>query len=416
MIISGRVLSALFILISCVYIEVQCANATDKTSLNAALLTGYNPSVHPGSDYTTQLLNINVSFVLVSIKSFEEQTGELSIMGYFNIYWTDERLAWDPSSYSNINGTNTKQKEIWTPPFILADSSEDVSIIGDEDMPLSIYYTGVVLWSPPGTISSTCNADVTYYPFDLQTCLLRFMPWGYTTAEIQINAISSTLSLSIFSQNPTWELTSTKLETSQSPMLNFQMTISFKRRDTFFIVNLILPVVFMCFINMFAFQIPLETGDRLGFATTLLLTIAVFLSVVTDALPQSSTPSIPLLCYLLIIHILLSMMIVFCTIFGLRLYVRPSDEPVPKWVIKLTKFVHVITCNRKKISDKSDSKVSAVTNRDDGGKCDDQSIDTEDTGMTWMTVSNAFDKFFMLFFMMVAMICNLSFIFLLSSS
>ncbi|XP_060079902.1 neuronal acetylcholine receptor subunit alpha-6-like [Ylistrum balloti] len=399
-----------FILISCVLVEVKCANATDKTTLNAALLTGYNPNVLPGSDYSTQLLNINVSFMFSSLQSFVEVTGELSIVGYFEIFWKDERLAWDPATYNYVNGTHLKQKEIWTPPFMLVDSAEDVKIIGDEDMHLSVDYTGVVMWSPPARILSACDADVTYYPFDRQTCVMRYMPWGYTASEIQLNVIYSSFLMDIFSENPTWKLISTGFKSVQTPFLRFEMSVQFERRNAFFVVNLILPIIFMCLTNMFVFLIPADSGDRMGFSTTLLLTIAVFLSIVTAALPQSSTPSISLLCYLLIVHILLSMLVMICTIIGLRMFMKPPEEPVPKWLAKLTRFVHVITCKKHKVNPEKTEKKDEV---EDMTENDDKKVDDY---ITWIVVSNAFDKICMGFFMMTAMSFNLTFLFVLSTS
>ncbi|XP_069101744.1 acetylcholine receptor subunit beta-like [Argopecten irradians] len=389
---------------------VLCANATDKTALNTALLSGYSATVHPGSNYSSQL-QINVSFMFSSLQSFVEITGELSIVGYFQIYWIDERLSWNPASHDNLQSTTVLQKEIWTPPFILVDSAGDLNLIGDDELHVNIDYTGLVSWMPPGRILAACNADVTNYPFDKQKCLLRYMPWGYSSAEILLNMPSSSMTMTIFSENPTWKLTETKLTAVND--LNFQrfeMTISFKRRDTFFIINLILPMIFMCFINMFVFCIPVETGDRLGYATTLLLTIAVFLSIVTAALPQSSTPSIALLCYLLIIHILLSTMIMFCVIFGLKMFFKPENAPVPGWMKKLTRLVHKLTCKKNK--SQCINKV-AVETKD--GEVD--SIDSEeDDDIKWIDVSNAFDYVCFGGFMMAAMTSNLTFMFVLSMS
>ncbi|XP_033739824.1 acetylcholine receptor subunit beta-type lev-1-like [Pecten maximus] len=408
----GRLWLVVFILVSFTRDGVLCANSTDKSNLNTALLTGYKASVQPGSDYTSQL-GVNVSFMFSSLQSFVEVTGELSIVGYFEIYWIDERLSWDPSNYDNLTYTTMLQQEIWTPPFILVDSAGDLNLIGDDNLHLQILHTGKVYWSPPGRILSSCNADVTNYPFDKQSCLLRYMPWAYSSNEILLTAISPTLTLTIYSENPTWKLISTELKAVNDPQFQrFEMTITFKRRYAFYIINLILPMIFMCFINMFVFWIPIESGERMGYSTTLLLTIAVFLSIVTDALPQTSSPSIALLCYLLIIHILLSTMIMFCTIIGLRVYSKPADEPVPKLVEKFTRFVHVVTCKKNK--PRCDNTVAAMTK--DGEVCSVDSVKPDDNVITWMTASDAFDKVCFGSFMMVAMISNLSFLFLLSYS
>lgn len=38
---------------------------------------------------------------------------------------------------------------------------------------------GSVLWIPPAMFSSTCSIDITNFPFDIQTCDMKFGSWTY---------------------------------------------------------------------------------------------------------------------------------------------------------------------------------------------------------------------------------------------
>ncbi|PIK51555.1 Neuronal acetylcholine receptor subunit alpha-7, partial [Apostichopus japonicus] len=40
-------------------------------------------------------------------------------------------------------------------------------------------YDGSVTWLPPGLVRSTCAIDVTYFPFDVQRCFLKYGVWTY---------------------------------------------------------------------------------------------------------------------------------------------------------------------------------------------------------------------------------------------
>jgi hypothetical protein len=51
--------------------------------------------------------------------------------------------------------------------------------------------------------------------------------------------------------------------------------IAIKRRATFALLNLILPIFTMGILNLFVFLLPAESGERVGYAITVLLSIAV---------------------------------------------------------------------------------------------------------------------------------------------
>ena len=61
-----------------------------------------------------------------------------------------------------------------------------------------------------------------------------------------------------------------------------------KRRDQFYNTNIMLPMVLSSVLVMLVFTVPVESGEKLSYILTVLLTIAVFLTIIGDTLPAIS--------------------------------------------------------------------------------------------------------------------------------
>lgn len=42
-----------------------------------------------------------------------------------------------------------------------------------------LHHSGKVYWTPPAIFKSSCEIDVRYFPFDQQTCFMKFGSWTY---------------------------------------------------------------------------------------------------------------------------------------------------------------------------------------------------------------------------------------------
>lgn len=50
----------------------------------------------------------------------------------------------------------------------------------------TIYSQGLVEWKPPAIYKSSCEIDVEYFPFDEQTCVLKFGSWTYDGFKVRL--------------------------------------------------------------------------------------------------------------------------------------------------------------------------------------------------------------------------------------
>ena len=48
-------------------------------------------------------------------------------------------------------------------------------------------------WKPPAIYHSSCEMDVEYFPFDEQTCVMKFGSWTYDGFQVKIMVMTITM-------------------------------------------------------------------------------------------------------------------------------------------------------------------------------------------------------------------------------
>ena len=49
-----------------------------------------------------------------------------------------------------------------------------------------VRYDGNIFWPVPTKLQSSCKVDVTYFPFDDQSCRMKFGSWGYDGFQVKL--------------------------------------------------------------------------------------------------------------------------------------------------------------------------------------------------------------------------------------
>lgn len=98
---------------------------------------------------------------------------------------------------------------------------------------------------------------------------------------------------------------------------------------------------------MMVFLIPPDSGERIGFSVTILLALAVFLTLVGNNLPQTSTP-MPVLCNYLMAVLVVSITLCVLVIINLRFHHRDESSVPPNVCRKFTRFILFHTCSKRK--------------------------------------------------------------------
>ncbi|KAM5264765.1 neuronal acetylcholine receptor subunit alpha-6 [Ctenodactylus gundi] len=268
--------------------------------------------------------------------------------------WNDYKLRWDPREYDGIETLRVPADKIWKPDIVLYNNAVgDFQVEGKTKALLR--YNGTITWTPPAIFKSSCPMDITFFPFDHQNCSLKFGSWTYDKAEIDLLIVGSKVDMNDFWENSEWEIIDASgykhdIKYNCCEEIYTDITYSFyiRRLPMFYTINLIIPCLFISFLTVLVFYLPSDCGEKVTLCISVLLSLTVFLLVITETIPSTSLV-IPLVGeYLLFTMIFVTLSIVV-TVFVLNIHYRTSaTHTMPKWVrtIFLQRFPQILMMRR----------------------------------------------------------------------
>ncbi|KAG5443110.1 Neuronal acetylcholine receptor subunit beta-3, partial [Clonorchis sinensis] len=99
--------------------------------------------------------------------------------------WQDSLLTWNHSEYGDIRSVRIFPSYIWTPDIKLYNFADE-RLKEHREARVVIQNDGSVLWIPQALFKSTCEVEITYFPFDTQVCMLEFGSWTYDKTQMDI--------------------------------------------------------------------------------------------------------------------------------------------------------------------------------------------------------------------------------------
>lgn len=192
--------------------------------------------------------------------------------------------------------------------------SEDFHFNGLEDFRPIIRYDGSVSYNFPSVTETRCIVDVSYFPFDIQTCKLVFGSWAHHGNEIDFKYKYTTGDLSKTEKEVEFHVTQFPAERHVvyyncclDPYIDVTFYLKLERKPMFYVVHLLLPTVIVTIMAGLGFLLPAESGEKVSLETTVLLSLTVFQLVIADSLPSAAAiPIIGMLIQSLLVCIALN--------------------------------------------------------------------------------------------------------------
>uniref|UniRef100_A0A8P4KIL3 Neuronal acetylcholine receptor subunit alpha-5 n=1 Tax=Dicentrarchus labrax TaxID=13489 RepID=A0A8P4KIL3_DICLA len=266
----------------------------------------------------------------------------LAISQLVDVEWIDMKLRWNPDDYLGITIIRVPSDRIWLPDVVLYDNS-DGRFEGTVTKAV-VKYDGTISWTPPANYKSACTIDVTFFPFDLQNCSMKFGSWTYDGSQVDIILEDFHVDKRDYFDNGEWEIVkatgSRSLRTDGSssyPTITYFFII--RRLPLFYTLFLIIPCIGLSFLTILVFYLPSNGGEKISLCTSVLVSLTVFLLVIEEIIPSSSK-AIPLIGEYLVFTMIFVTLSIIITVFAINIHHRSSSthHGMAPWVRRI--FLH----------------------------------------------------------------------------
>ncbi|XP_054721817.1 acetylcholine receptor subunit alpha-like [Uloborus diversus] len=283
----------------------------------------------------SQLIEVNLKNQIMTTNLWVEQ------------YWHDYKLTWEPREYGGVDMLHVPSDHIWRPDIVLynnADGNFEVTL----ETKAQLNNRGMIQWKPPAIYKSSCEIDVEFFPFDVQTCLMKFGSWTYDGFKVDLrhkdevkgtNLVDIGIDLTEFYLSVEWDILEVpavrheKYYTCcEEPYVDITFNISMRRKTLFYTVNLIIPCMGISFLTVLVFYLPSDSGEKVTLSISILLSLTVFFLLLAEIIPPTSLV-VPLLGKYLLFTMILVTLSICVTVVVLNVHFRTSStHKMAPWV------------------------------------------------------------------------------------
>ena len=278
----------------------------------------------------TEPVYVRVFVNAYKLMDFDVANGRLSLLSTFVFNWTDENKAWTPSLFNGIEKIHLPKSSIWVPNILIDNSADLKAILQNDDLPqeIEIRSSGNISFYTSVVFEILCDPDIEKYPFDQHECEITFIT-DRSNTDVKLRAYDP-IDTSLLKENGIWEVTPSwfdhKLTRGIISSITFRLIL--KRYATFQVTNFVMPVIILVALNLLVFILPPDSGERISFSITIMLSFVVFLSAISDRLPETNKP-VCLFNIYLVMQLIYSGLISTSVIAVSWMHHKADGKPVP---------------------------------------------------------------------------------------
>ncbi|KAL7668612.1 hypothetical protein ACOME3_009308 [Neoechinorhynchus agilis] len=198
-----------------------------------------------------------------------------------------------------------------------------------------------------------CPMNVEFFPFDEQTCPMKFGSWTYGVNQVNVfhieqlgkapdqrsDYISESIDLSDFRTNVAWNLMAVPgrrhvgdYRCCPSRYTDITFYITLRRRALFYTANLIIPCLGISFLAVLTFYLPSGSCEKISLCISIMMSLSVFILLLSELMPTTSI-TVPIVGKYLLFTVILVTLCIVATIVVLNVHFRsPLTNDMKSWI------------------------------------------------------------------------------------
>nr|CDS25485.1 nicotinic acetylcholine receptor subunit alpha 8 [Hymenolepis microstoma] len=314
----------------------------------------YNKLIRPkasGDGPTTVYLGLRPSQFI----DVDEQKEVMRTLVWLEQEWQEPLLSWDPQKYENIQSIHIPAEELWRPDIVLYNNVNGKYEITTMTR-AEVFFNGTVRWMPPALYLSACRIDMEYFPYDEQTCAMRFGSWTYDGSKVELRHhlqkfapelhrpiyIDYAADLHDFESTVEYDIISLSAicannfyQHSVHPYPEITFKLRMRRRYTFYAFNFLLPCVGVAILSVMTFILPPDCREKISLTINALIALTLFFLLLISETAPATSLAVPLMGKYLLFTIVLITSSIFWTVVVLNVHFRSVEtHSTPSWWVR----------------------------------------------------------------------------------
>ncbi|XP_071946484.1 neuronal acetylcholine receptor subunit beta-2-like [Antedon mediterranea] len=321
-----------------------CFGSKSAEKLYNDLMRGYEKLIRPVENFTDPVI-VKFGVSISQLIDVDEKNQILVTSVWVKQEWHDFKLTWDPDDYEGLETIRIPIDELWRPDFVLYNNAD-----GDYDLQFMtnaiVGYRGDVFWMPPAIFKTSCLIKIEFFPFDEQTCKMKFGSWTHDSSFIDMTPLYKSVNLEDYWPNGEWQIMEAPVERNNLSYLccpnEFYIDITVKfiihRKPLFYIVTLVIPCMLISFLTVLVFYLPSDAQEKITLSISILLALIVFLLLIPSIIPPTSN-NLPLIGRYMLFTMGLVTASIFVTVIVINVHFRSATtHEMPDWIRNV--FLH----------------------------------------------------------------------------
>lgn len=310
---------------------------SSQTILLQHLMKNYSKEIRPWNNNGATEVELDVAIIKLIL--VEEKTETLTTNMWIRLYWKDERLSWNKTDFNGLNRITVRPDQVWIPDIGLLNRAEGSDRIGSIETRVQADYKGNVKWLIQTIYRSSCSIDITYFPFDDQTCELVVGSRTYNKKQLRIKPKNAHADVNVYTVHGEWTLLGTsaleesvKYSYSDEEYSTVHYHFDLRRQTLYYMMNFIVPCVLIAVLTVPVLLLPPESQERQSYGVTVLLSFTILIMMLQEKVPATSKVYPMIAVYYACTIVQVSLAMGMSTVMLCFYHKRPFTTPIPKWV------------------------------------------------------------------------------------